>query len=74
MAWKSTSAPGATCWRPATTLIDLIHTHPFLADGGPNMQFNVIFPRAHTYRVWVQFQRLGVVNTVYFDVPVEDLH
>jgi hypothetical protein len=55
-------------------LIDLIHTHPFLADGGPNMQFNVIFPRAHAYRVWVQFQRLGVVNTVYFDVPVEDLH
>jgi hypothetical protein len=55
-------------------LIDMIHTHPFLADGGPNLQFNVIFPRAHVYRVWVQFQRLGVVNTVYFDVPVEDLH
>jgi len=55
-------------------LIDMIHTHPFLADGGPNVQFNVIFPRAHAYRVWVQFQRLGVVNTVYFDVPVEDLH
>lgn len=55
-------------------LIDLIHTHPFIADGGPNLQFNVIFPRAHTYRVWVQFQRLGVVNTVYYDVPVEDLH
>jgi len=55
-------------------LIDLIHTHPFLADGGPNIQFNVIFPRAHTYRVWVQFQRLGVVNTFYYDVPVEDLH
>ncbi|HEV2199911.1 MAG TPA: heavy metal-binding domain-containing protein [Bryobacteraceae bacterium] len=55
-------------------LIDMIHTHPFLADGGPNIQFNVIFPRAHNYRVWVQFQRLGVVNTVYFDVPVEDLH
>ncbi len=55
-------------------LIDLIHTHPFLADGGPNIQFNVIFPRVRTYRVWVQFQRLGVVNTAYFDVPVEDLH
>ena len=44
-----------------------------LADGSPNIQFNVIFPRAHTYRVWVQFQRLGVVNTAYFDVPVKDL-
>jgi hypothetical protein len=55
-------------------LIDMIHTHPFLADGGPNIQFNVIFPRERTYRVWVQFQRKGVVNTAYFDVPVQDLH
>jgi hypothetical protein len=54
-------------------LIDLIHTHPFLADGGENIQFNVIFPRTHTYRVWVQFQRKGEVNTVSFDVPVEEL-
>ena len=54
-------------------LIDMIHTHPFLADGGPDIQFNVIFPRAHTYRVWVQFQRLGVVNTAYFDIPVKEL-
>ena len=54
-------------------LIDLIHTHPFLADGGPEIQFNMIFPRARTYRVWVQFQRNGVVNTAYFDVPVEEL-
>ena len=52
-------------------LIDLIHTHPFLADGGPKMQFNVYFPRPQKYRVWVQFQRKGVVNTAYFDdVPV----
>ena len=54
-------------------LIDLIHTHPFLADGGPEIQFNMIFPRARTYRVWVQFQRNGVVNTAHFDVPVEEL-
>jgi hypothetical protein len=51
-------------------LIDLIHTHPFLADGGPQIQFNVIFPRARTYRIWVQFQRRGVVNTAVFTVPV----
>jgi hypothetical protein len=50
-------------------LIDLIHTHPFLANG-PAIQFNVEFPRARTYRIWVQFQRKGVVNTVRFDVPV----
>jgi hypothetical protein len=53
-------------------LIDLIHTHPFLANGG-DIQFNVDFPRARAYRVWVQFQRKGVVNTVRFDVPVKDL-
>ena len=54
-------------------LIDLIHTHPFIADGGPNMQFNLTFPRPGTYRVWVQFQRKGVVNTVRFDIPVQEL-
>jgi hypothetical protein len=54
-------------------LIDMIHTHPFIADGGPEMQFNVYFPREHTYRVWVQFQRKGVVNTAQFDIPVQDL-
>ncbi|HLH20023.1 MAG TPA: heavy metal-binding domain-containing protein [Bryobacteraceae bacterium] len=53
-------------------LIDLIHTHPFLANP-PQIQFNVIFPRARTYRLWVQFQRNGVVNTAVFTVPVEEL-
>jgi hypothetical protein len=55
-------------------LIDLIHTHPFIADGGPQIQFNVVFPRARAYRVWVQFQRQGKVNTAHFDIPVEELH
>ena len=54
-------------------LIDMMHEHPFIADGGPEIQFNVIFPRAHAYRVWVQFQRKGVVNTAHFDVPVKEL-
>lgn len=54
-------------------LIDMIHTHPFLADGGPQIQFNAIFPRARTYRLWVQFQRKGVVNTAVFTVPVSVL-
>jgi hypothetical protein len=55
-------------------LIDMMHTHPFIADGGPQVQFNVVFPRPTAYRVWVQFQRNGVVNTAHFDVPVEELH
>ncbi|HEY4360059.1 MAG TPA: heavy metal-binding domain-containing protein [Bryobacteraceae bacterium] len=54
-------------------LIDMIHTHPFIADGGPQVQFNVTFPRARMYRVWVQFQRNGVVDTAHFDVPVNEL-
>jgi hypothetical protein len=54
-------------------LIDLIHTHPFVADGGPQMQFNIIFPRAHAYRMWVQMQRQGVVNTAVFTIPVSEL-
>ena len=54
-------------------LVDLVHDHPFIADGGPKMQFNMIFPRARVYRIWVQFQRKGVVNTAVFDVPVSEL-
>jgi hypothetical protein len=53
-------------------LIDLIHTHPFLANGAL-IQFNIEFPRVRTYRVWVQFQRKGVINTARFDVPVARL-
>jgi hypothetical protein len=54
-------------------LIDMIHDHPFIADGGPKMQFNIIFPRARIYKIWVQFQRKGVVNTASFTVPVSEL-
>jgi hypothetical protein len=54
-------------------LVDLIHTHPTLADGGPQLQFDMILPRPRTYRIWIQFQRKGVVNTARFDVPVRTL-
>lgn len=54
-------------------LVDLIHTHPFLADGGPQTQFNIVFPRPGTYRVWAQFQRADTVNTVAFTIPVKGL-
>jgi hypothetical protein len=52
-------------------LIDMTHTHPYIADGSPEMQFSVVFPRPRVYRVWVQFQRMGHVNTAHFDVPVK---
>ncbi|MEO8026605.1 MAG: heavy metal-binding domain-containing protein [Bryobacteraceae bacterium] len=54
-------------------LVDMIHNHPFIADGGPNVQFNMIFPRPGIYRVWVQFQRKGVVNTLAYNIPVVEL-
>jgi len=53
-------------------LIDLLHLHPFLITGSV-IQFNVIFPRAGLYRVWTQFQRKGMVNTVAFTIPVKSL-
>ena len=54
-------------------LVDMIHTHPSIADGGPNLQFDLFFPREATYRIWIQFQRLGKVNTVAFTLPVSRL-
>jgi hypothetical protein len=30
----------------------------------------VVFPRPGVYRVWVQFQSDGIINTARFDVPV----
>ena len=53
-------------------LVDLIHLHPFLA-GGSTVQFNVIFPRPGNYKIWSQFQRKSVVNTVVFTVGVKEL-
>jgi hypothetical protein len=54
-------------------LVDMIHTHPLIADGGPQVEFSLVFPRARAFRIWVQFQRQGVVNTAHFDVPVKEL-
>ena len=54
-------------------LIDSIHEHPIYASGGPDIQFNIFFPRAASYKVWVQFQRRGVVNTAAFTIPAKEL-
>jgi len=37
------------------------------------MQFNLFFPRAGSYRLWIQTQRRGVINTAAFTVPVRSL-
>ena len=51
-------------------LIDMMHEHPSRTDGGSQIEFEVVFPRPGTYRIWAQFQKRNVVNTVRFDVPV----
>lgn len=57
----------------SSDLIDMMHEHPFLADGGERVEFDLVFPRPGVHRVWVQFQSDGIVNTAHFDVPVEIL-
>jgi hypothetical protein len=54
-------------------LIDTIHAHPSVADGSGKMQFDIFFPRESIYRIWIQFQRQGKVNTVAFTIPVKAL-
>ncbi len=59
-------------------LIDMIHTHPIYVtdpdDGAyKQIQINMIFPRVGMYRLWIQFQRHGVVNTAAFNIPVDEL-
>ena len=54
----------------SSDLIDMMHEHPLLADGSPQLEFEMVFPRPGAYRLWVQFQSDGIVNTVHFDVPV----
>jgi hypothetical protein len=63
----------------SSDLIDMMHNHPSRALDGRTMAFkelafNMIFPRPGVYRVWVQFQRRGIVNTVAFNVPVTEVH
>lgn len=55
-------------------LIDTIHAHPSVADGSSKMQFDIFFPRPAIYRIWIQFQRAGQVNTVAFTLHVKPLH
>ncbi len=76
---SSTSARGGhmLAVKPSD-LIEMIHNHPLAGvDSRGNsykeLQFKMVFARAGVYRVWVQFQRQGVVNTVAFNgAPVEE--
>ncbi|MFA5908369.1 MAG: heavy metal-binding domain-containing protein [Vicinamibacterales bacterium] len=50
------------------------HSHPVAERAAlpSSVAFQVLFPRAGTYRVWVQFQRSGKVMTASFTIPVQD--
>ncbi len=54
-------------------LITMMHGHPSIADGGKQIQMNVIFPEPGMYRVWVQVRRKGKVSTLPFTVEVSGL-
>jgi len=52
-------------------LQDAAHSHPIAEIStrlGPRVVFQVLFPRAGTYRMWAQFQRKGAVLTAPFTI------
>jgi Heavy metal binding domain len=54
-------------------LTSVFHGHPVegvSSPSGPSIVFQVLFPRAGSYRLWLQFQRHGHLSTVAFTVPV----
>jgi hypothetical protein len=51
----------------------MIHQHPYRVDEHLMVEFEMVFPQPQVYRIWVQFQRKGIVNTVHFDVAVGEL-
>jgi hypothetical protein len=54
-------------------LIEIIQIQPAVVGSGARFQFNAVFQRPGMYRVWPQFQRHGVVNTLRFTVAVKAL-
>ena len=57
----------------SSDLVDVLHEHPWNPQSLPRLDFKVIFPRHGFYKVWLQFQRQGVVSTVAFVVAVAEL-
>jgi hypothetical protein len=60
----------------STDLVDMVHSHPSQTIDEPGGEYkdlffhNMVFPRSGIYRVWIQFQRLGIVNTASFDILI----
>jgi hypothetical protein len=52
---------------------EALHAHPDSAattPAGPSVAFDVLFPRAGTYHLWMQVQRRGAIVTLPFVVRV----
>jgi hypothetical protein len=47
-----------------------IHGHPDALGSGPELAFDVEFPEAGIYKLWVQIQRRGKVSAVPFVVRI----
>jgi hypothetical protein len=47
-----------------------IHAHPEALGSGPELAFDVEFPEAGIYKLWVQMQRRGKVSAVPFVVRI----
>lgn len=57
----------------STDLSGAFHSHPAAevsSTVGPEIVFQLIFGRPGSYRLWLQFQRRGNVETVAFTLPV----
>lgn len=52
-------------------LADVVHSHPSdIESSGPTVTFDSVFPRAGRYKLWVQFQRGGIVETASFVIEL----
>lgn len=47
-----------------------VNADPASLRGGPEVEFQTMFPAAGDYRIWTQFQRAGRVTTVFFTIRV----
>lgn len=54
-------------------LIDFVHSHPEQTEPSRELPFDLLFARPGMQRIWLQFQRAGRLNTVAFNVPLEEL-
>lgn len=59
-------------------MLEYVHAHPeeqlegttVTSGGGPDLIFHGLFPKPGRYRMWMQFQRHGRLNTVVFTFQV----